>query len=265
MAVAADAAAGVGSSGSSGDAVGGPSRQSFTGILRRAYVGEMLFIVVGGLICAGLAQWTVGTSLRRFNPYTFHVTLPLAPGVVKGTPLRMKGVPVGSVRSTTPLLHRVDVEVEVNDQKTIIPRVSKFELTQSGMIPASSIDITTPEGVSMEVLTAVVAAKARASAEASRSGGGGGAAGPRGASGDKGPGASKSGRAARVAKVRLASPKEVDACRLQDVLVCSGDTLDGLQGGSMDELMAHMLKTLRKGEAQAGGTGIVPGRGPVQN
>lgn len=45
----------------------------------------------------------------------------------------------------------------------------------------------------------------------------------------------------------------------QGVLVCQGDTLDGLQGGSMDELMARMLKVLREGEDW--GPGAVPGRG----
>ncbi len=41
--------------------------------------------------------------------------------------------------------------------------------------------------------------------------------------------------------------------------MCQGDTLDGLQGGSMDELMARMLKMLREGEDW--GPGAVPGRG----
>ncbi|KXZ55933.1 hypothetical protein GPECTOR_2g1484 [Gonium pectorale] len=210
-------------------------------------MGEMLFVVIGTLVCGALAHWTVGTPLRRFNPYSFTITLAQAPGVVLGTPLRMKGVPMGSVLSATAGLDRVSIEVEVNEAKTIIPRGSRFELTQSGMIPAASIDISPPEGVSAESLTALVAAQQVAREAAAREAAAG--------SGEK--------RAKRAARVRLAGPKDVEACRLQGVLVCQGDSVEGIQGGSMDELMAHTLRGLRQGEGPQT-DGVVPGRGPLQ-
>ncbi|KAG2432436.1 hypothetical protein HXX76_008782 [Chlamydomonas incerta] len=255
------------------------SRASFKNVMNRAYTGEMLFVLGGSLIGAALCHWTVGTSLRRFNPYSFHLALPTASGVVTGTPLRMKGVPMGSVLTVKPRLDHVEVEVEVNEVKTIIPRNAKVELTQSGMIPAAAIDISIPEGVSAEVLAAMVAARqqqqqqqqAAAGGTAGSSSGTGSEAAA--ASGAKGEGGGKEGgkeAAVKKAKrgaakpVKLASPKDVAACQLQGVLVCHGDKLDGLQGGSMDELMAHMLKQLRQGEPELATGGTVPGRGPMQ-
>ncbi|KAG2495840.1 hypothetical protein HYH03_006079 [Edaphochlamys debaryana] len=251
----------------SGNVVG---RASFRNILKRSFLGELLFVAGGILIAVGLNNWTFGTSLRRFNPYSFHLTLPLATGVLPGTPLRMKGVPMGSVVSARPLLDRVEVVVEVNEAKTIIPRNAKFELTQSGLIPAANIDIWTPEGVSAEVLSSIAAANLAAAAAGGSREGSAGATAAEGADGSASPSAA-AGAGAKAAtpskrgakKVRLASPKDVAACRLQGVLVCHGDSLDGFRGGSMDELMAHMLKSLRQGETE--GNGTVPGRGPVQN
>ncbi|GLC35174.1 hypothetical protein PLESTB_000562500 [Pleodorina starrii] len=272
--IAAESKAG-GSSGASGNGgnssvpVSHSARSSIRSVLKRAYLGEFLFVVVGSAICGALAYWTVGTPLRRFNPYTFSLWMPEATGVQLGTPLRMKGVAMGSVLSATPMMERVRVEVEVNEAKTIIPRNSRFELTQSGLIPAASIDITTPEGVSAELLAAAVAARGAASASAA-SGRAGGEA-PAGAAVER---ADSAGRAVAslgskrpASKVRLAGPKDVAACRLQGVLVCHGDELEGHVGGSMDELTAHMLKSLRQGEAEAAkaeGAAIVPGRGPMQ-
>ncbi|KAG2453998.1 hypothetical protein HYH02_001041 [Chlamydomonas schloesseri] len=258
------------------------SRSSFKNVLNGSYTGEGLFVLGGSLIGAALCYWTVGTPLRRFNPYSFHLALPTASGVVTGTPLRMKGVPMGSVLSVTPRLDHVEVEVEVNEVKTIIPRNAKFELTQSGMIPAAAIDISIPEGVSADVLAAMVAARqqqqqaaaaaATASATAATAGSGGSssgsseaAVGAKEGSGREGSGKkAKRGAGAGAKAGKLASPKDVAACHLQGVLVCNGDKLDGLQGGSMDELMAHMLKQLRQGEPETATGGTVPGRGPVQ-
>ncbi|GLI70612.1 hypothetical protein VaNZ11_015542 [Volvox africanus] len=247
--------------GMSSSTITNSTRSSFRNVLKRAYLGELLFVVIGSAICGALAYWTIGTPLRRFNPYTFYIMLPQATGVHLGTPLRMKGVPMGSVLSATPMLDRVKVEVEVNEAKTIIPRNSNFELTQSGLIPVPSIDITTPEDVSADVLAATVAARIAAERAGAIDAAGNGATPVAVSSGSSG----SAGRAKRSPKVRLAGPKDVAACRLQDVLVCHGDVVDGLQGGSMDELMGHMLKSLRQGENEApNGAGIVPGRGPLQ-
>ncbi|GIL42384.1 hypothetical protein Vafri_366 [Volvox africanus] len=258
---ASESGPGVAGGASSIGGLSSSTRSSFRNVLKRGYLGELLFVVIGSAICGALAYWTIGTPLRRFNPYTFCIMLPQATGVHFGTPLRMKGVPMGSVLSATPMLDRVKVEVEVNEAKTIIPRNSNFELTQSGLIPVPSIDITTPEDVSADVLAATVAARIAAERASGSDAAGNGAASVGASSGSSG----SAGRAKRSPKVRLAGPKDVAACRLQGVLVCHGDMVDGLQGGSMDELMGHMLKSLRQGENEApSGAGIVPGRGPLQ-
>lgn len=59
-----------------------------------------------------------------------------------GTPVRIRGVPVGGVLGVEPSLERVDVLIEVRDASTVIPRNSLVEANQSGLISEPLIDIT---------------------------------------------------------------------------------------------------------------------------
>ena len=67
---------------------------------------------------------------------------PVACGISVGTPVRIRGVPVGGVLSVQPSLERVDVLVEIRDTTTVIPRNSLIEANQSGLIAEPLIDIT---------------------------------------------------------------------------------------------------------------------------
>eukprot|EP00775_Hariotina_reticulata_P007426 gene7426-7635_t len=104
--------------------------------------GLGLFTLVGGLLAVALLAWAKGTALRKGRPYHATIEFPLACGITVGTPVRIRGVAVGSVLNVKPSLDKVDVLVEVNDMATVIPRNSVIEANQSGLIAEPLVDIT---------------------------------------------------------------------------------------------------------------------------
>lgn len=104
--------------------------------------GAGVFVVGGVALIAAIVGWAKGTALSGRKPYQAIVQLPEACGVTVGTPLRIRGVAVGSVLSVRPKLERVDVLVEVHDSHTIIPRDAFVEANQSGLIAEPLIDVT---------------------------------------------------------------------------------------------------------------------------
>ncbi|KAK1302140.1 hypothetical protein QJS10_CPB12g00333 [Acorus calamus] len=59
-----------------------------------------------------------------------------------GTPVRIRGVIVGSVVRVNPSLKSIDAVIEVDDEKIIIPRNALVEVNQSGLLMETLIDIT---------------------------------------------------------------------------------------------------------------------------
>mmetsp|Transcript_15119 Transcript_15119/g.26252 ORF Transcript_15119/g.26252 Transcript_15119/m.26252 type:complete len:433 (+) Transcript_15119:125-1423(+) len=104
--------------------------------------GVGLFVMVGIGFAVALFNWAAGTAMRTGHPYLITVELPLACGVTVGTPLRIRGVQVGSVLNVKSSLSRVDVLCEVNDTSTVVPRNSVVEANQSGLIAEPLLDIT---------------------------------------------------------------------------------------------------------------------------
>jgi ABC-type transporter Mla subunit MlaD len=90
-----------------------------------------------------LISWARGGQLgRRGQGYQAILEFPVACGISVGTPVRIRGVPVGGVLSVQPSLESVDVLVEIRDAATVIPRNSLIEANQSGLIAEPLIDIT---------------------------------------------------------------------------------------------------------------------------
>lgn len=104
--------------------------------------GAGLFVIAGVGLGVALVGWAKGLALKGRKSYQAIVQLPEACGVRVGTPIRVRGVPVGSVQSVKPSMDRVDVLVEVADQATVIPRDSHVEANQSGLIAEPLIDVT---------------------------------------------------------------------------------------------------------------------------
>ena len=102
-----------------------------------------LFVFSGVGFALMLISWARGGQLgRRGQGYQAILEFPVACGISVGTPVRIRGVPVGGVLSVQPSLTRVDVLVEMRDTTTVIPRNSLIEANQSGLIAEALIDIT---------------------------------------------------------------------------------------------------------------------------
>lgn len=104
-------------------------------------VGLFVFAGIGfGLM---LISWARSGELgRRGQGYQAILEFPVACGISVGTPVRIRGVPVGGVLSVQPSLEHVEVLVEIKDATTVIPRNSLIEANQSGLIAEPLIDIT---------------------------------------------------------------------------------------------------------------------------
>jgi len=102
-----------------------------------------LFVFAGIGFALMLVSWARGGQLgRRGQGYQAILEFPVACGISVGTPVRIRGVPVGGVLGVQPSLERVDVLVEMKDATTVIPRNSLIEANQSGLIAEPLIDIT---------------------------------------------------------------------------------------------------------------------------
>ncbi|XXG90008.1 hypothetical protein AAC387_Pa12g1877 [Persea americana] len=105
--------------------------------------GVGLFIVSGAVLFALTMVWLRGFYLRSRNrKYQAVFEFSQACGIRMGTPVRIRGVTVGSVVHIVPTLESIDAVVEVEDDKIIIPRNSVVEVNQSGLLMETMIDIT---------------------------------------------------------------------------------------------------------------------------
>lgn len=103
-----------------------------------------LFLGFGAVLSVALTSWAKGTTLRKINPYEVVIEFDRAYSVRKGTALRMNGVEIGSVSRTAVAqsLDHVEVYVEVNDARSVIPKHSRIELNQTGpMVPEPQLDV----------------------------------------------------------------------------------------------------------------------------
>lgn len=105
--------------------------------------GVGLFLVTGMLLVGLTIQWTQGVRARSStNRYQACLEFSQACGITVGTPVRIRGVDVGSVIGVRPSLERIDAMVEILDSNVVIPRNSLIEVNQSGLISETLIDIT---------------------------------------------------------------------------------------------------------------------------
>jgi len=105
--------------------------------------GVGLFMVSGAALLALALAWLRGFQLRsRFRKYNTVFEFTQACGICVGTPVRIRGVTVGSVVRVDSSLRSIDALVEVEDDKIIIPRNSVVEVNQSGLLMETLIDIT---------------------------------------------------------------------------------------------------------------------------
>ena len=193
------------------------SLQDF-GVSRRSIweggVGLFLLASVGAAIA--FTSWVLGKRPGRYlNSYQFTISFPVAYGLSIGTPVRIRGVNVGSVVGIKPGMDAVDTMVEVKDEAFVVPRDALVEINQLGLIAETMIDITPKsKGSGDEGPETALAADGVASAEASVDSGG------------------------ALAGAYTASPLDKEGCAKEGVLVCHRGRIQGQQGVSMDEFIA---------------------------
>ncbi|QDZ23732.1 MlaD domain-containing protein [Chloropicon primus] len=110
-----------------------------------------------GLFIAGtmgavfaLISWVVGSRPGRYlNSYNFTVAFPVAYGLSIGTPVRMRGVNIGSVVGIKPHVTSVEAVLQIKDENIAIPKDARIEINQLGLIAETMIDIT-PKATSRE-------------------------------------------------------------------------------------------------------------------
>ncbi|KAL5991936.1 Protein TRIGALACTOSYLDIACYLGLYCEROL 2, chloroplastic [Asimina triloba] len=105
--------------------------------------GVGLFVVSGAVILTLALAWLRAFHLKsRFKKYQTVFEFSQACGICMGTPVRIRGVTVGTVVRIIPSLKSIEAVAEVEDDKVIIPRNSLIEVNQSGLLMETLIDIT---------------------------------------------------------------------------------------------------------------------------
>ncbi|KAL0857197.1 hypothetical protein Bca101_062351 [Brassica carinata] len=105
--------------------------------------GVGLFLVSGATLLALSWAWLRGFQMRaKFRKYQTVFELSQASGICTGTPVRIRGVTVGTVIRVNPSLKNIEAVAEIEDDKIIIPRNSLVEVNQSGLLMETMIDIT---------------------------------------------------------------------------------------------------------------------------
>ena len=90
-----------------------------------------------------MLKWVHSMNVgRRISAWQFTVGFPVACGMHIGTPVRVRGVPVGQVVGVKPKLERVEATVEIREPGVVIPKNALIEANQTGLISETMIDVT---------------------------------------------------------------------------------------------------------------------------
>lgn len=121
-----------------------------TRILREGSVGLLILLGIG--VFGGIFLW-----LNRFNAsrssYKLIVEFDNAGGMQKGSPVRFRGVKVGSIAAIRPGPNAIDVEIDISQSDLVIPKDVVVEANQKGLIGESIIDITPNASLPSGVIT----------------------------------------------------------------------------------------------------------------
>lgn len=107
--------------------------------VREGSVGLLILLGLG--LFAGLILWLRGLSVGS-RSYKIVIEFANIAGMQAGAPIRYRGVTVGKVTQTRPGPNGVEVEAEISPADLVMPRGLTIEANQSGLLGATSIDIT---------------------------------------------------------------------------------------------------------------------------
>lgn len=88
-----------------------------------------------------IATITVACLNNKNSHYSFFIEFNNANGINKGTPIRMRGVSIGSIQSLRIQPNCVLTLAKIDSSSTLIPRDSFIETNQTGLLNEAIIDI----------------------------------------------------------------------------------------------------------------------------
>jgi phospholipid/cholesterol/gamma-HCH transport system substrate-binding protein len=103
--------------------------------------GSVGLIVLLGLGVFGLIVLWLNRVTASRGSYKATVEFTNAGGMQKGSPVRYRGVKVGTISAIRPMPNNIEVEIEIFQPNLIIPKDVVIEANQSGLISESIIDI----------------------------------------------------------------------------------------------------------------------------
>jgi phospholipid/cholesterol/gamma-HCH transport system substrate-binding protein len=88
-----------------------------------------------------LSAWFVIKKQYKSRSYSIFIEFDNAHGICPGTPLRLRGINIGSVIDLTSEINSVIVLVDINNSSITIPKNSLIETNQTGLLNDTAIDI----------------------------------------------------------------------------------------------------------------------------
>ncbi len=109
--------------------------------IREGSVG--LLILAGLALFGGLVMWLRGITFGQ-RSYRFFADFESASGILEGSSVSYRGVPVGRITNISPASNTVLVEIEIDKGDLLIPKESVVKTSQSGLIGETTISIQPP-------------------------------------------------------------------------------------------------------------------------
>ncbi len=107
--------------------------------------GSVGLLILGGIaLFGGFALWIRGIKFGA-NSYNIIAEFSDVNGIQIGDSVRYRGLKVGRVRRIRPGINGVDVTMEIDSTKLLIPKTASIQASSSGLIGETFIDIQPPD------------------------------------------------------------------------------------------------------------------------
>lgn len=104
-----------------------------------AEIRKILFLLLA--VIFALSSWFLVKKQYQLKGYSIFIEFDNANGIRPGTPLRLRGINIGSVVDLTSEINSVLVLVDINSSLITIPKNSLIETNQTGLLNDTAIDI----------------------------------------------------------------------------------------------------------------------------
>nr|YP_009628721.1 hypothetical protein [Acrochaetium secundatum]QBX88504.1 hypothetical protein [Acrochaetium secundatum] len=104
-----------------------------------AEIRKILFLILA--VIFALSSWFFVKKQYQLKGYSIFIEFDNANGIRPGTPLRLRGINIGSVVDLISEINSVLVLVDINSSVIAIPKNSLIETNQTGLLNDTAIDI----------------------------------------------------------------------------------------------------------------------------